>query len=252
MTNALFLIFGGYKRTNMKRLVLVAFLMIGLVSLANAQNLAFESVDEMVEVNSTAVGDYAGYAIIKNTSTTDTIDVFCKRQFFGSNWCAFDSAYFCWDLCYPSNIGQSFGSISLNPGQDTNAFSGHVYSTNTGVNCVDSVRYTFYNARDVNDSLSVVIKYAASTTFRLEENTVAIKNIYPNPATQFVFIEIEEHERDGLTVDLYNLLGSKVRSEVVTSNRVRLNVADLHAGIYLCTVSKRGTAIETQKIVVKH
>ncbi len=236
----------------MKKLVLVAFLFVGLVGSVTAQNLVIESVDDSVGVNSTAWNDYAAHAVVKNMSTTETIDVYCKRQFFGTNWCAFDSAYFCWDLCYPAKFNQSVGAVPLSPGQDTNAFSGHVYSPTSGASCVDSVRYTFYNGANASDSVSIVIKYVASATFNVEEKSLSINKIYPNPANQLVFIEIDEQNTDGLTVDLYNLLGSKVRSTPVTSSRVQMNVADLHAGIYLCTISKNGTAVETRKVVVKH
>jgi hypothetical protein len=235
----------------MKKVLLIAFLSFGLVSMIMAQSLSIVSADEVVYVNSTAVNDYFGKVEVKNTSTTD-IDVYAKRKILGSNLCAFDSAYFCWDFCYFPDTDQSIGTLEIKAGETNSIFSGHVYSTTTGVSCQDSIRYTFWNSNDVNDSVSIVVVYAASDVFSVEENTVGIDKIYPNPANQFVFIELSEQNIDGLTVELYNLLGSKVRSTVVNSNRIQLNVANLHAGIYLCTISKNGEAVETRKIVVKH
>lgn len=235
----------------MKKTLLVGLFAFGMLGFSFAQSLSITSADETVGVNSTSANDYFGRIIVKNNDTA-VVDVYCKRQFFGSGWCAFDSAYFCWDLCYPNSINQSIGGVSLNPGQDTNAFSGHVYSSTNGSSCVDSIRYTFYNGSDIADSISIVIKYEASATFDVEENDLAFDNIYPNPVSQILFIELADQNTRGLTVDLYNLLGSKIRSVDVTSNRIELNVADLHAGIYMCTISKNGTAIETRKIVVRH
>ncbi len=235
----------------MKRLVLVGILFVGLISTAFGQSLSIESADETVNVNSSAVSDYSGHVTIKNISSA-AVDVYCKRQIFGSNWCAFDSAYFCWDLCYGNETNQSIGTLEILPGQSNNLFSGHVYSPNTGASCEDSIRYTFYDSKNVNDSVSIVIKYQASDVFSVKEEQLPIGKVYPNPANNVLFVELNSQDYAGYTLEVYNLLGAKVRSTAINSNRVQLNVADLHAGIYLCTVSKNGTAVETRKIVVKH
>lgn len=235
----------------MKKVLLIAILLVGLDVVVKAQSLSIVAADEVVYVNSTAVNDYFGKIDVKNTSNAD-IDVYAKRKIFGSNWCAFDSAYFCWDFCYFPETDVSLGTLEIKAGETNSIFSGHVYSSTTGANCSDSIRYTFWNSNDANDSVSIVVVYQANDVFSIEENNVGIDKIYPNPANEFVFVEVNEQNTDGVTIDLYNLLGSKVRSTTVTSNRVQINVADLHAGIYLCTISRNGTAVETRKVVVKH
>ena len=235
----------------MKKILLVGLMSFGLTVVAMAQSLSIVSADEVVYVNSTAVTDYFGKVEVKNVSNSD-IDVFAKRKIFGASLCAFDSAYFCWDFCYFPDTDQSIGTLEIKSGETNSLFSGHVYSTTTSASCADSIRYTFWNSDDANDSVSIVVVYQASDVFSVEEETQAISNIYPNPANNVMFIELAEQNTSGLTVDLYNLLGSKVRSVDVMSSRVQLDVADLHAGIYMCTVSKNGTAIETRKIVVRH
>lgn len=241
---------------NMKKILLTTLTVAGIFLSGFAQSLEIESLDDVVELNSTAVNDYHGNIVVKNTTEND-LDVKCKRMIFGSNWCAFDSAYFCWDLCYGNETNESLGYMTINAGENSapggfSYFSGHVYSTTSGATCVDSIRYTFFLDKDVNDSVSVVIKYASSAVVSVEERELEISEMYPNPAATFVVVELSNKLEKGASVEMFNLLGAKVREAAVNNGRVELNVTDLHAGIYLVTINKDGKAVETRKVVVRH
>jgi len=235
----------------MKESILAVIAVIGLMASTVAQSLEVETYDAVVGMNSTMVNDYYAHADIKNISS-NTINVKAKRYIYGTNWCAFDSAYFCWDLCYGSNVNASVGGNSIAAGQSNNLFSGHVYSTNDGTTCVDSIRYTFFNEANPNDSVSIVVKYDASAVFSVAESTLPVAKLYPNPAVNYVVVELNTPVSQGTTVELYNLLGAKVRSVKANSSRVEIPVADLHNGIYLCTITKNGKSLETRKINVRH
>lgn len=235
----------------MKKVLLALTLILGVAFSSSAQSLMVESYDEVVGMNSSAVNDYSGHITVKNTSGT-SIDVFCKRIIFGASQCAFDSAYFCWDLCYGNETDESIGTVSIGAGQSNNNFSGHAYSPNTGVNCIDSIRYTFFNAQNAADSVAVVVKYQSSNVFSVDEEKLPVSDLYPNPASQFVTVELVNMPKPGTTIEVFNLLGSKVRSIVVKGKRIEIPVTDLHNGIYLVTLNIDGKAVETRKIVVRH
>ena len=235
----------------MKKSILAIVAVIGLMATTVAQSLEVESYDAVVGMNSTMVNDYYAHAEIKNVSSSP-INVKAKRYFYGSSWCAFDSAYFCWDLCYGNNVNMSQGGVMINPAQTNNLFSGHAYSTNNGTACADSIRYTFFDAANPNDSVSIVIKYEASTVFSVGEKELPVAKMYPNPAVNFIVIELTTPATQGTTIELFNLLGAKVRTVKVSGTRTEIPVGDLHNGIYLCTINKNGKALETRKINVRH
>ena len=235
----------------MKKLIPTFLAVVTLFSMATAQNLQVVEYDEVTEVNSTAINDYSAHVKIKNIGTSP-ITVNCKRIEFGNNWCAFDSNYFCWDLCYGNATSNSLGGWTVQPGATDNNFSGHVYSANSGSTCIDSVRYTFFNAANPNDSVSVVLKFSASATFSVKENSLQTSKAYPNPAKNYVVVELAKQPKAGTTIEVYNLLGTKVRSIAVRNSRIEISVADLNAGIYLYTILENGRAVETKRIVVKN
>lgn len=235
----------------MKKTILF-FLFVTALSFGGfAQSLSVESYDTVVYMNSNNGGDYSAHVTIKNESGIN-LNVKAKRQFFGANWCAFDSAYFCWDFCYGNDVNRSVGTVAIPAGTSSSAFSGHVYASYSGVSCMDSIRYTFYDEMDASDSVSVVVKYGSTPDFSIDENKTLISQIFPNPADRFVTITLEKNAKAGTTVEVFNLLGAKVHSQNVSGNRLDINTANLHNGIYLVTIKENGKAVETKKLVVKH
>jgi hypothetical protein len=235
----------------MKKAILAMFTVVGMMSATVAQNIVIESYDAVVGVNSTAVNDYYGHLDVKNASGS-SLNIKSKRMIYGATQCAFDSAYFCWDLCYGSDVNASVGAVTVAAGETNTLFSGHVYSGNTGVSCVDSIRYTFFDAANPNDSVSVVVKYEASAVFSVTEKELPVAKLYPNPAVNFVVVELTTPATQGTTIELFNLLGAKVRTVKASGTRIEIPVGDLHNGIYLCTINKNGKALETRKINVRH
>jgi len=237
----------------MRKELLTLLAIVGTFSFAFAQSLQVESYDEVVEINSSSINDYSAHVKIKNISGT-AVTVNCKRIEFGTpaNWCAFDSNYFCWDLCYGNATNWSLGGWEILPGAVDNYFSGHAYSTGNGTTCTDSVRYTFFLANNAADSVSVVLKFSAGPVFGVKENSLQSSKAYPNPAKNYFFVELAKQPKPNTTIEIYNLLGSKVRSIAVRSNKVEINVSDLKSGIYLYTISENGHSIETKKLVVKN
>lgn len=199
-------------------------------------------MDSILEVNSTSVADYGFSIDVENVSSQD-MDVFVKRAYNAAD-CAFDSAYYCWDYCYSSDVDSSIGSVQILAGAIKTDFSGHVYSPNTGVVCTDSTRYVFYEGKNPSDSLSVWVIISAGPTVGTIEVNVREDAVFPNPAKNQITVDTPR----GGTFQLYNALGSLVRSENLNSGKNNIYVDDLSNGVYLYSVD--GTSFK--RLIVRH
>ena len=56
--------------------------------------------------------------------------------------------------------------------------------------------------------------------------------VYPNPATDFVNIQLNDDTDLGSTLEIYNQVGQRVMSTIVTGTLMRLNVSPLGKGMY--------------------
>ena len=75
-------------------------------------------------------------------------------------------------------------------------------------------------------------------------------NIYPNPASEKIFIETAGNP--GGRLQIYNIAGQMVFEQQMTSNKEEINIGRLNAGMYLCRVlDKNSRSIYQEKIVVR-
>ena len=228
----------------MKKVYTLLFLALTMLSTMSikAQSLVVAEMDSILEVNSTSVADYGFSIDVENVSSQD-LDVFVKRAYNAAD-CAFDSAYYCWDYCYSADVDSSIGSVQILAGAIKTDFSGHVYSPNTGVVCTDSTRYVFYEGKNPSDSLSVWVIISAGPTVGTIEVNVREDAVYPNPAKNQITVDAPR----GGTFQLYNALGSLVRSENLNSGKNSIYVDDLSNGVYLYSVD--GTSFK--RLIVRH
>lgn len=80
----------------------------------------------------------------------------------------------------------------------------------------------------------------------VSKNNIEGLKIYPNPAKDYITIESKNVKLS--SVELYNVLGSKILSQKTLTNN-RLNVAGISKGIYMLKVNAEG-ASTTKKIVI--
>ena len=209
---------------------------------AHAQSLSVVEQDTVVEVNSTAVADYGFHIKVKNTSSED-VEVYVRRA-YNSPTCAYDSAYFCWDYCYGSDVDNSIGYVNILAGDEKNDFSGHVYSPTTNATCMDSTRYVFYNGKDPSDSLSVWVQISAGPTMGAVDVQITADKLYPNPARNYITVETS---KSGQFV-IYNALGALVKTKALNPGKNCISVAELSNGVYLYSVD--GTTFK--KLIIRH
>ena len=153
--------------------------------------------------------------------------------------------YFCWaDNCYPPNVNESFGHLSLGAGQSSaeGDFSGHYEPHN---NYGDSfIEYEFFNMNNEDENVKVVVQFA-TITVGINENEPSVK-IYPNPATEHITINLSCIMN---TVKLYDYTGSKIIEEVVNNSIYKMNTAQISTGVYILRITTDKEVIVKQIII---
>ena len=74
---------------------------------------------------------------------------------------------------------------------------------------------------------------------------------YPNPATSFVKLKIENHEIKNLSYRLYTLNGLILKENLIKEKETIIPMDELMAGTYLLTVSENEIAVNSYKIIKK-
>ena len=75
-------------------------------------------------------------------------------------------------------------------------------------------------------------------------------NLYPIPAFDIITLNIDNRNNDDLTLNIYNVTGTLVKSEMLKQNQRQINIVDLSNGIYMVEVkTKKWT--EKQKLIIQ-
>ena len=74
---------------------------------------------------------------------------------------------------------------------------------------------------------------------------------YPNPATTFIILKIENHEIKNMSYRLCNITGLFLKESVITEKETTISMDELLAGIYLLTVSENDIEVNFFKIIKK-
>jgi hypothetical protein len=175
-------------------------------------------------------------------------------------------AYFCFaGTCYGSSIFVSPTPLRLQPGKSASdttivnpqaAFYMLVADLDEASTVGYSiVKYTFQNVNTPSDSIQVTLKYnSASVGINKVNNTVASFEIFPNPAVESAFLNINSLKAFDGTVTVYNALGASVSEKSVNliegKNTVDLKVGSLVSGLYFVNIKTADVSI-TRRLVLK-
>ena len=71
-----------------------------------------------------------------------------------------------------------------------------------------------------------------------EVNLTKTVHLFPNPATEDVFVEVEHFPAEKVNVTVHSIIGNKldVETEVVSEHVIRVQVKDLASGYYLLAI----------------
>jgi len=75
-------------------------------------------------------------------------------------------------------------------------------------------------------------------------------NLYPNPASDIVTLNIANINNVDLTLNIYNVIGTLVKSEILKQNNRQINVGDLGNGVYMVTIKSKALT-ESQRLMIQ-
>lgn len=117
-------------------------------------------------------------------------------------------------------------------------------------NSSGTTHYRFYimDASTKVDSVDVIV----TTVLGIKDtkNEEVSMSLYPNPASSILNITAQGLE--GYEVKMTDVLGKVVYNESVAGASKKVDVSDFKTGVYMVTITEKGTAIQTRRIVVKH
>jgi hypothetical protein len=196
------------------------------------------------------------YMNVKNVGTK-AIDVLCKKSQLSMQETT--EVTMCWaGGCYPSSVNISPNAQNMAVGQTITEFVGHYLQSNfQHLQSGESVvRWVFYDQKNVNDSMSVTIKYTSYPLGVEDANTrpAVLSNAYPNPADANATFSYSIPAGTSGVVIVRNLLGATMQSERLpsVSGKYSISTGNLGDGIYFYSLMIDGKISQTKKLVVKH
>lgn len=212
-----------------------------------AQTLELTQYDETTNANSSYLHEVKAHVTVTNNGAEATYHVARIDNGYSS---IADSNYFCWDLCYGVGTDSSnFGGVTIPAGGRNTDFYIGVYVRGNNVSGNDSLVYRFYNTADPSDYLDVTFQVNVSPTISTIEVEAKDVNVYPNPASDFINISLQNMSEG--TVRLVNLAGVTVKSQSFSGlTDMRMDVRELPAGVYMLQTISSGNLQDTQRIVI--
>ena len=128
------------------------------------------------------------------------------------------------------NASGTGGTVSYTIGQV-------VYTTNTGTNgsAAQGVQQPY--------EISAVTGIEKAKDISLEIV------VYPNPATDYVKLKVENYEIENLSYQLYNINGTLLENKKIEGNETSIVMRNLIQGTYFLKVTDKQKEIKTFKII---
>ncbi len=78
-----------------------------------------------------------------------------------------------------------------------------------------------------------------------------IVKMYPNPATSFITFDLQKNTDNGLSIQLYSLIGKKMFETQKLKGKVTVDLKDFNRGLYIYhLVDRSGKIVESGKFNV--
>jgi len=122
-------------------------------------------------------------------------------------------------------------------------------SANIGLSAFYSLNYTSAQGNSILyvDNLSFDNLITSVSGQTSENNTFSF---YPNPASNIVNLSIEDSNNEDLTLSIYNVIGTLVKSETLKQNTLQINIGDLSNGVYMVSL-KTNDMTENKKLIIQ-
>jgi hypothetical protein len=93
-------------------------------------------------------------------------------------------------------------------------------------------------------------EYAPSGNAGIAEVATENFSIYPNPASDIITLKMDNTINTDLKLDIYNVMGTLVKSEPLKQNHQQINIGDLCNGVYMVTINSKDIT-ENLKLIIK-
>lgn len=81
------------------------------------------------------------------------------------------------------------------------------------------------------------------------ENINLVCSVYPNPASDFLTLKVENYDTENLSYKLFDANGKLLESKKVTGNETIISMANLFSSLYFLKVIDNQKEIKTFKII---
>ncbi len=231
------------KKTLLILLILCPFLIISQSLVVTGDTLVY-GLNQDFQIES--------YLIVKNVSN-DTSLVLCEKNVISQSSSG-DNA-FCWGgTCYGTGTMISTKLDTLNPGEQTNGFTGYFYpswiSQPTGA-CSAVVEYCFYLQSNPQDATCITVTYNAlePTSLDILDRTERIGNFYPNPASKHT--SFSYNVAGPSTFEITDVLGNVVQViDLIDSGNKTIYLEEMKKGVYFGTLVKNGSILNIKKLII--
>lgn len=89
-----------------------------------------------------------------------------------------------------------------------------------------------------------------------QSNLIDLQKIklYPNPVSDFLFVDFDIVYTKGAKLIIYNSIGATIYSKELKDkkDKLKIQVSDFKNGLYFCSLQIDGKLLSTKKILINH
>lgn len=123
-------------------------------------------------------------------------------------------------------------------------------SSDCAITSFENTPYVMYRDGAISNKATVRFYYQSTVSVDESINSSNTFRIYPNPAGDYITIDIYENYIENSTLNIYNTLGSLIKTETLNQNKKSINVSELSNGLYfVIIISKELT--QSQKLIIQ-
>lgn len=238
---------------------LFTLMFLSVMGWVSAQSLQFEWDGHVYEDGETiectndefGFGEFIQHMQVRNLTSGD-LNVIIEKEVIDTISGTLN--FFCWGSCFGAGVYVSPNPVTIAAGAVTGEYDLSFHTMfDEDVYGKVKMRYYAYDDHNPSERVSVIVVFTKSGVGVNETSTLRFGQAYPNPASSVVNFDYSLSASDKATVVVYNLLGQEVLNQTVNTlqNRLSVSVADLNNGIYFCNLFVNGSAVKTEKFVVK-
>lgn len=247
----------------MKKILLSVWIISMVAVTVYAQNLSLSNAGGAIAPNATLIqtGTYDSVGLatslnVKNTGT-ERIGVLCKKTEL--TMLNSTEISMCWaGQCYGPEVYISPEDQQIGAGETNTQFVAHYNQVEFNhLPAGESVvRWVFYDRGNVNDSVSVTVRYITYGLGVGEQITAdgMLSNIYPNPASGNAGLSYTVPSGMQGMIRFRNILGESVKTIILPpgTDKLTIDTREFSDGIYFYSLVVDGKVTRTKKLIVRH